>query len=363
MAGPFLFILVALGLLVFAGRALASSTVVEVAEQRPGLLRNDLVRDLVRSNVGDAVSQSMRPDAAQRNFVVEQGDTANVVARRLADENLITRPIVFLLALYESGKEESLQAGTYRVSPAMTPTELAEVFQRALSEQLVLRVGEGWRMTEIAAEVEKRFPKIKAADFTKAAVAGNYSYGFLRDLEPGTPLEGYLFPETYFFSTDVTADDIIRTLLDTFDSRAGATLASASERRRVKIADIVKIASIVEREARARHESPLIASVYWNRIGINMRLEADPTVQYAIGSWREPLLPDLQIDSPYNTYRYGGLPPTPICVPGDAALRGAAEPATSDFFFFVAKNDGTGEHAFARTFDEHERNRVRYGNR
>jgi UPF0755 protein len=349
--------------MVFAGRALASTTVVDVAEQRDGLLRNEIVRDFVRSTVGDAISQPLRAEAAPRNFVVEQGDTANAVAKRLTDENLITRPIVFLLALYESGRENALQAGTYRVSPAMTPTEFAEVFQRALSEQLVLRIGEGWRMSEIAAEVEKRFPTIKAADFAKAAVAGSYSYGFLKDVPPGTPLEGYLFPDTYFFSTDVTADDIIRTLLDTFDSRAGSVLATAAERRKVRIADIVTIASIVEREARARHESPLIASVYWNRVAINMRLEADPTVQYAIGSWREPLLPDLQVDSPYNTYRNSGLPPTPICVPGDLAIRGAAEPATSDFFFFVAKNDGTGEHAFARTLEEHERNRVRYGNR
>ncbi len=364
--GPLVFaagIVVVVGLGVVIARPAVAGAVMDLAEERPGLLRTLAVRELVRSNLGDLADQPADRGALSRSFVVEKGDTAATVAARLAERRVVARPIVFLLALYESGKEESLQAGTYRVSAAMRPAELAELFQRAFGEQLVLRVIEGWRLSEIAAEVEKRFPRVKGQDFLKAAVAGPYRYEFLGDVKAGTPLEGFLFPDTYLFATDVTADDIVRTLLDGFQRRAADVVAKAALRRNVRVYDIVVIASIIEREAKARKESPVVASVYWNRIARGMALDADPTVQYAVGAWRQLTLDDLKVDSPYNTYRSPGLPPTAISAPGQDALEAAADPATTEFLFFVARNDGTGEHAFARTIEEHEANRVKYGNR
>ena len=162
---------------------------------------------------------------------------------------------------------------------------------------------------------------------------------------------------------DTTAPQIVDLLLDTFERKVGATLRSASAARKVTIYDIVKLASIVEREARDRNESPTIAGVYTNRLNISMKLDADPTIQYALGEWRELSLDDLKLDSPYNTYLYPGLPPTPIANPGVAALEGAAKPADVPYFYFVAKNDGTGGHAFSVTIEEHEANRVKYGNK
>jgi UPF0755 protein len=107
----------------------------------------------------------------------------------------------------------------------------------------------------------------------------------------------------------------------------------------------------------------MIAGVYANRLRIGMKLDADPTIQYAIGEWRELTLADLEIDSLYNTYKVAGLPPTPICSPGAVALEAAAKPANVQYLFFVAKNDGTGDHAFATTAEEHEANRIKYGNK
>ena len=133
--------------------------------------------------------------------------------------------------------------------------------------------------------------------------------------------------------------------------------------RKTTVYEVLKLASVVEREARDRGESATIAGVYQNRLDISMKLDADPTIQYAIGEWRELTLDDLQLDSPYNTYRNAGLPPTPICSPGQAALDGAAHPAQHDYLYFVAKNDGSGDHAFAKTLAEQEANRVKYGNR
>src|SRR5204863_9955284 len=125
---------------------------------------------------------------------------------------------------------------------------------------------------------------------------------------------------------------------------AGPALRTAAAGRKVAIYDMVKLASIVEREAHDRKESPTIAGVYQNRLDIGMKLDADPTIQYAKGDWGELTLDDLKLDSPYNTYLVAGLPPTAICSPGQAALDAAAHPADHQYIFFVAKNDGTGDH-------------------
>jgi UPF0755 protein len=152
-------------------------------------------------------------------------------------------------------------------------------------------------------------------------------------------------------------------LLAQFEQRAGATLRTAAAARKMTIYDLVKLASIVEREARDRSESAAIAGVYQNRLDIGMKLDADPTIQYAKGNWGELSLDDLKLNSPYNTYLNAGLPPTPICAPGQSALEGAARPENHDYLYFVAKSDGTGGHAFAKTLEEHEANRVKFGNR
>ena len=160
-----------------------------------------------------------------------------------------------------------------------------------------------------------------------------------------------------------TAPQIVDVLLAQFEQRAGASLRAAASERNTTVYDLVKLASIVEREARDRAESPVIAGVYANRLRIGMKLDADPTIQYAKGDWKELVLDDLKLDSPYNTYLVAGLPPTPIASPGGAALDAAAKPATHEFLYFVAKSDGTGDHAFAKTIEEQEANRVKYGNR
>jgi UPF0755 protein len=245
----------------------------------------------------------------------------------------------------------------------MTPREIAELLvQRTPEDRVTLRLIEGWRLTEVATEVSKVFPKVTKEAFLQAAVVGKRTTPVLAGLDPSTSLEGFLFPDTYFFIRDATAEQIIDRLLATFDEKAGTTLRAAAAEQKRTVYDLVKLASLVEREARDRKESAQIAGVYANRLRIGMKLDADPTIQYALGVWRPLTLEDLKIDSPYNTYKVGGLPPTPIANPGLAALEGAAKPARHDFLFFVA-NDATGQHLFAKTLEEHEANRVRVGNR
>jgi UPF0755 protein len=180
----------------------------------------------------------------------------------------------------------------------------------------------------------------------------------IRDLDPDArTLEGYLFPDTYAFARRTPETEIIATLVRTFRGRVLPAVTPALSAGRT-LRQLVTLASIVEEEAQLDDERPLIAAVYANRLRLGMGLYADPTVIYALrrrggydGNVRRE---DLQIDDPYNTYRYPGLPPGPICSPGLASLQAAAHPASATYLYFVSRNDGS--HAFAATLAEHNRN-------
>jgi UPF0755 protein len=364
--GPFIFVVLIVGLLVGGfvfGRPIAEDAIVAQVQEHDTLLKQSFVRALVADRIGSEPDLAKDPNAESRTFVISRGETAGSIAQRLQEAGFIRSALAFTYLLYETGRETSLQSGTYTISAALTPRELGRVFEKAPSEQAVLRIIEGWRLSETAAAVTKVFPSISADDFMKAAVVGERHNTVLAGLPADTSLEGFLFPDTYFFKPSATATQIVDTLLDQFELRVGQTLRQAAADRKTTIYDIVKLGSIVEREARDRKESATIAGVYTNRLDIGMKLDADPTVQYALGDWKELSLADLEADSPYNTYRVAGLPPTPICSPGAAALEGAAKPERNPYFYFVAKNDGTGDHAFAKTIEEHEANRVKYGNK
>ncbi len=365
-AGPLVFLFATALVLVAAvavGRPLAEEAFVAYVADHDTLLRQGIVRSLVAGRVGAEVDLAKDPRGEIRPFVIRRGENAGEIARRLEEEGVIRSALAFSFVLYETEKENALQSGTYSISAALTPRELARVFEKAPGDQTVLRIIEGWRLSEIAVAVEKSFPKITKDAFLAAAVVGDRKSAVLAGLPATTPLEGFLFPDTYFLRPDATAAHVVDVLLAQFEQRAGASLRAASAERKTTVYDLVKLASLVEREARDRSESAAIAGVYANRLRIGMKLDADPTIQYALGVWRELSLDDLRIESPYNTYRTAGLPPTPICSPGLAALQGAAKPQDHDFLFFVAKSDGTGQHAFAKTLEEHEANRVKYGNR
>ncbi|HEU5288095.1 MAG TPA: endolytic transglycosylase MltG, partial [Candidatus Limnocylindria bacterium] len=344
-------------------RPLAQDAFVAYVADHPTLLKQQVVRSLVATRVSGEVDLAKDIRGEARPFVIERGETAGEIARRLQSEGLVRDRLAFEFVLYENGKEDALQSGTYQVSPALTPRDIARLFEKAPGEQVVLRVIEGWRLTEIAAAVAKAFPKITREAFIAAAVVGDRKSPALAGMDPKAPLEGFLYPDTYFMRPETTATQIVDTLLSVFEDRAGATLRAAATQRKMSVYDLVKLASLVEREARDRSESATIAGVYANRLAIGMKLDADPTIQYALAEWRELSLDDLKLDSPYNTYLKAGLPPTPICSPGQSALEGAAKPAQHDYLYFVAKGDGTGQHAFAKTLEEQEANRVKYGNR
>ena len=364
--GPLLFVIIVIALVgsgLFYARPIVLNALIDQAIERDTLMRQPIVRALVAPRVGDRADQPLDPKGDLRGFEVKRGETAAEIGKRLEREGFVRDALPFVFVLYDTGRESALQSGTYRISPSMTPREIAKTFEKAPGDQVVLKLIEGWRLTEVASAVNKAFPVITKEAFAAAAVVGDRKNAVLAGLGPKTSLEGFLFPDTYFVRPDATAAQIVDLLLTTFEQRVGATLRTAANERKVPIYDIVRLASIVEREARDRSESARVAGVYQNRIDIEMKLDADPTIQYALGDWRELLLEDLKIASPYNTYRVAGLPPTPICNPGQKAIEGAARPEKHDFLFFVAKGDASGQHLFAKTLEEHEANRVKVGNR
>ncbi|MCS6844698.1 MAG: endolytic transglycosylase MltG, partial [Caldilineales bacterium] len=270
-----------------------------------------------------------------------------------------------------NGLANRLEAGTYRLSAAMTPIEIAAALQNAQAPSVPVRVREGWRLEEIADHlsrtgvVDGNAYRSLAANPSREALGFDLSrYTFLQFLPAGASLEGFLYPDTYLLPAEgAIPSDLIQRQFDELEARVMPLYweAVAQGRTTMELRDVLTLASIVEREAVVDEERPIIAGVFLNRLAQGMRLEADPTVQYALGYqpdtgrwWKSPLAAaDLQVDSPYNTYRYGGLPPGPIASPGLASIRAVLEPAQHDYLFFVAMPDSSGRHVFSRTFEEH----------
>jgi UPF0755 protein len=235
--------------------------------------------------------------------------------------------------------------------------------RRGATRPLTVTFPEGLRVEEIG-ELMEAAGVVSSAEFRRA-LSEAYDLPFLADLPASAGLEGYLFPATYGFSRVVTAQEAVRQMLAAFDDRISPELRQDAEAQGLSLHELITLASIVEREAVVSEERPVIAAVFLNRLGLGMRLEADPTVQYAIaaeassvqefGWWKGGLTEsDLQVASPYNTYVNVGLPPGPIANPGLASIEAVARPAETDFLFFVARPDGS--HAFAATLEEHRRN-------
>jgi UPF0755 protein len=187
--------------------------------------------------------------------------------------------------------------------------------------------------------------------------------GPIRALDPRAPdLEGYLFPDTYTLPRRTTAEELVARMVARFEKALTPETRQLAASRGLSVRELVTLASLVEKETARAEERPLVAAVYANRLKVGMGMQCDPTVIYALeraGRYTGNLTrADLQFDSPYNTYRYAGLPPGPIAAPGQASLEAAANPATVPYLYFVSRNDGS--HAFATTLDEHNRNVQEY---
>lgn len=303
------------------------------------------------------------------DFSVEPGQNANQIAIKLSRAGVLdpNKETLFLNYLRYYGLDAQLEAGTYKLSPADSIPELAKALADATGDSVTVRFLEGWRYEQMidyldAVKPANVDPAQFAAIVEREADFDTSAYAFVSNVS-GESLEGYLFPDTYEIALDATAVDLVTVMLNNFDSKLSPQMRQSYGERGLTIRQAVTLASIVEREAVIGEERPTIASVYLNRVRDGIKLEADPTVQYAVGFnteedtwWKAGLtLDDLALDSPYNTYVYLGIPPDPIANPGLGSLQAVADPAVTDYFYFVANCEGyaAGQHLFSTTFDEH----------
>lgn len=297
---------------------------------------------------------------------IAPGSSTRQIGELLKERGLIRDERAWRLYLRLTGQGARLQAGEYALGPALS---LPEIVERILRGQVItypLTIPEGLTVAQVRdLLVTQGWARPEVLDALLADVAAGRSplaaeFPFLllaQGLEQ--PLEGYLFPDTYRFPRTATEEDVIRAMLRRFQQFLTAEVQARAEELGMTLHQAVTLASIIEREAQVDEERPIISGVYHNRLRVGMKLDADPTLLYALGNPPRPLLDrDKEMDSPYNTYRFAGLPPGPICNPGEQSLRAALYPADVPYFYFVARNDGT--HAFARTLQEHVQNARRY---
>ena len=276
------------------------------------------------------------------------------IGQRLVSARIVRDELTFRGALLMSGRARDLKAGEYRFDRPMSAAEVVDKIARGDVYRRLVTFREGLTIAEMA-KVYEEGGHGKAADFMKAAADPSA----IHDLDPeAKDLEGYLFPETYTLRRDTPAAALVTQMLQLFRKVLTPAIQDAMRAQGIAVRQGVTVASLVEKETAVAEERPVVAAVYLNRRKIGMPMQADPTVIYALqragrytGNIRRE---DLQFDSPYNTYRYPGLPPGPIAAPGKASLEAVADPASVDYLYFVSKNDGS--HVFARTLDEHNRN-------
>ena len=290
----------------------------------------------------------------ERFVEIAPGTGSRAIGKALVDAGVVRDEWTFRLAVFMTGTQRELKAGEYRFT---TPASAKDVARKLARGDVFLRpitFPEGLSLKEMAGIYQSRGLGTSAA-FLKAA----RNTSLITALDPAAKdLEGYLFPDTYNVPRKMSAEALIRKMVEAFIRVYGETVQKDVEAGTRPLRDVLTLASIVEKEASQPDERPIVAAVYQNRLRIGMGLQCDPTVIYALekaGRYNGNLTKaDLKFDSPYNTYRYAGLPPGPIASPGRASLAAAARPAAVDYLYFVSRNDGT--HVFATTLADHNKN-------
>ncbi len=304
-------------------------------------------------------------DNIKKEFVIQSGESVQQIANNLQDENLIKKADFFKFYVWKEDLASKLQAGNYELSSAITIAEMVDLFigGKIKSEETKITIPEGFLNREIDERLADN-DLIKKGEFTKFDEDNNLdlsSYEFLKDKPNNIGLQGYYFPDTYIYYKDSTIENIVQKMLDNFDNKLSQDLREETKNQNKSIFEIIILASIIEKEAGFVGDMGKVASVFQNRLDIGKALESDATINYITNSGRtQSTYDDLEIDSPYNTYKYPGLPPAPISNPGINAIKAAIYPEKTDYFYFLTNKDK--KTIFSVSYDEHLRNKSKYLN-
>jgi UPF0755 protein len=303
----------------------------------------------------DAVYGDRALPAAQTDVIIDRGATFSQVVSALREKNVLKHALAFRILARLRHVDADVKAGEYRFPAHQTSDEILRRLVRGEQFAVWVTIPEGYTAREIARSLSGRALGDTSAYDHLFLHGGGLSVG-----GADTPnLEGYLFPSTYLIPTGYSPDQVARILVDQFRKELPRDAEARAKALGRTVPEVVTIASLIEREGKVDEDRPLIASVIYNRLRLGMPLEVDASIEYVFPEHHDVITKrDLEIDSPYNTYRHTGLPPTPIANPGKAALDAAFRPAKSDYLYYVAKPDGHS--AFAKTLQEHNANVARY---
>ncbi|HEX6548469.1 MAG TPA: endolytic transglycosylase MltG [Candidatus Dormibacteraeota bacterium] len=299
-------------------------------------------------------------------FTVAQGEGTVEIGDDLFSKGLIRNRDVWNIYLKISGRRGDIQAGDFVLNKNMNMADIAQALQHGTVDQVVVRIPEGYPIKFVGQQLEQqKFGT--AADYTKTEQdsAWRQQFGFLSGVPAGRDLEGYLFPDTYSLNKGATDQDLVRAQLQQFDKTFApdwrqAIAQDTPARPKQTLDQIVILASMVEREVNTDADRPKVCEVYYNRLTSGERLDVDATILYAEGRLKGPITQDdLNINSPYNTRKYAGLPPGPISNPGAAALKACVFPDKNDYLFYFTDKNGVTH--FEKTIDQFNADQQKYG--
>ena len=314
------------------------------------------VADAVSSAGKDYVLGTNTSETAEEiSFTIPSGATTRDIADILSEKGLIGSKLLFRIKSKSGGFDGTYMQGDYTIAMGTDYEEIMTILQtgKVFQESIKVTIPEGHTTVQIAEEAEKA-GICTAAEFIDEANNGSFDYAFINELpDREYRLEGYLFPDTYLISKDGGARELINKMLGRFDEIYTEFVKENAEKSSYSMDQLITIASIIESEIKFVEERTIAAGVIYNRLDMGMRLQMDATVQYAQGSRKEVVTyDDLNIDSPYNTYKITGLPLGPISNPGKASLIAAVTPEDNDYLYYVLKDRTSGEHFYTASYSE-----------
>ncbi len=298
-------------------------------------------------------------------FTVQDGEGVSQICQRLESEGIVQNGKVLCDYLIYSGKDRSIQPGSYTIANLSSTVNVGNRLGDPKNRDIPLFIFAGWRIEEVANAIDQYPLPFDGTAFLNTVRQPSQTIMDKLGLKPGSSLEGYILPGTYNLKPGISLEQAVEIMVERFNETIlNSTLKTQIESHGLSLQEGLTLASIIQRETLATEEMPTMASVFYNRLRLGMKLETDVSVQYAVGWyapqntwWKGPLTwDDLAVNSLYNTYQVHGLPPGPLCSAAMAAIEAVAQPAVSDYLFFRAACDGSGRHNFAITYEEHLQN-------
>jgi len=313
-------------------------------------------------------------EQTEKVFEIKKGESIFEIAKHLEEEGFIKNRYLFVGLAVLRGKERQLKAAKYILSPSMTPQEILDILSKGKAPVVKITIPEGWSLKEIAQYLEDKnlcqkeeffeivgWPGVDYSKEKNLPQAQDFSneFPFLKDKPKNVSLEGYLFPDTYFVKRTATCQEIVKMFLENFSKKLTPDLQEEIKKQKKTIFEIVTMASLLEKEVKTKEDKEIVAGILWKRQKAGIPLQVDATISYITGRKTTKItFEELQIDSPYNTYKYLGLPLGPISNPGIESILAAIYPKQSNYWYYLSTPEG--ETIFSKTLFQHNKNKAKY---